>query len=408
MTIPPPPAPAPPPAPGPPPMPHAPGPAPIPAPVPAPAPGPPPAPGAGSGRLTGLTPAAPKAKTTADRPAAAQQLAGPFLREYRPEWPYRHPSAQVATVLYYRGRPTQTVHPDGGVRFLLRWWFPRPYTAFELQLGWHTVSFTAELPAAENGRTFPAEVDVRWQVSNPQLVARSQVTDVAALLVPELEQRLRDVSRGYSINSAEEVRDAVRAELRTQPLGSQFGLDLDVFVTISVDRLIQDHGKSMGRVLHQTDLERLKHGLRDLRDDNKRELIRKWAADFQEAVASGDHALMAQMMARNPKDLAEIRQMFRKEQRKERQDGMELMSRLIDGGLLERWELGDQAMVVVEFLRSGTRHVTSDSLPQLTGGGTGTGPSLYWQAAGDDGGEAAEAPEAPEAPEPPEGTEGTD
>ncbi|MEO3765274.1 hypothetical protein [Streptomyces sp. B8F3] len=383
MTIPPPPVPAPPRAPGPPPMPAAPGPAPAP---------PPP------GRLTGLTPAAPQAKAHPDRPAAAQQLAGPFLREYRPEWPYRHPSAQVVTVLYYRGRPTRTVHPEGGVRFLLRWWFPRPYTAFELQLGWHTVSFTAELPAEENGRTFPAEVDVRWQVSDPQLVARSQVTDVAALLVPELEQRLRDVSRGYSINSAEEVRDAVRAELRTQPLGSHFGLDLDVFVTISVDRLIQDHGKSMGQVLHQTDLERLKHGLRGLRDDNKRELIRKWAADFQEAVASGDHALMAQMMARNPKDLAEIRQMFRKEQRKERQDGMELMSRLIEGGLLERWELGDQAMVVVEFLRSGTRHVTSDSLPQLTGGGTGTGPTLFWQAAaGDDGGEAAGAPGGTEA-----------
>ncbi|AZM46947.1 hypothetical protein DMB38_15035 [Streptomyces sp. WAC 06738] len=333
-------------------------------------------------------------------------MAGPFLREYRPEWPYKHPSAQVATVLYYRGRPTQTVHPDGGVRFLLRWWFPRPYTAFELQLGWHTVSFKAELPAAESGRTFPAEVDVRWQVSNPQLVARSQVTDVAALLVPELEQRLRDVSRGYSINSAEEVRDAVRAELRTQPLGSQFGLDLDVFVTISADRLIQDHGKSRGRVLHQTDLERLKHRLRHLRDGNKRKLIREWANDFQEAVERGDHVLMAQMMARNPKDVAEIRKMFRKEQRKEFQDGMELMSRLIDGGLLERWELGDQAMVVVEFLRSGTRHVTSDSLPQLTGGGTGTGPSLYWQApAGDDGGEAAEAPERAGPAGPAEGTD---
>ncbi|MFF0729642.1 hypothetical protein [Streptomyces sp. NPDC004134] len=402
MPIQPPPVPAPPPAPGPPPMPLAPGPAPIPGFVP----GPPPAPGPGAGRLTGLTPAAPEPKTPADRPAAAQQLAGPFLREYRPEWPYRHPSAQVATVLYYRGRPTRTVHPDGGVRFLLRWWFPRPYTAFELQLGWHTVSFTAELPAAENGRTFPAEVDVRWQVNNPLLVARSQVTDVAALLVPELEQRLRDVSRGYSINSAEEVRDAVRAELRTQPLGSQFGLDLDVFVTISVDRLIQDHGKSMGRVLHQTDLERLKHGLRGLRDDNERELIRKWAAGFQEAVESGDHALMAEMMARNPKDLAEIRQMFRKEQRKERQDGMELMSRLIDGGLLERWELGDQAMVVVEFLRSGTRHVTSDSLPQLTGGATGARRSLYWEATeGDDGAEAAEAAGAPVAPDPPAATD---
>jgi hypothetical protein len=349
-------------------------------------PPPAPEPGAGNGRLTGLTPAAPKPEPRADRPAAAQRLAGPFLREYRPDWPYKHPSAQVVTVLYYRSRPMRTVHPEGGVGFLLRWWFPRPYTAFELQLGWHTVSFKAELPAKENGRTFPAEVDVRWQVSDPQLVARSQVTDVAALLVPELGQRLRDVSRRHSINRAEEVRDAVRAELRTQPPGGQFGLDLDVFVTIGADRLIQDHGKSVGRVLHQTDVERLKQGLRNLRDDNKRELIGKWADDFQQAVERGDDAMMAQMMARNPKDLADIRQMFRKERREERQDGMELMSRLIDGGLLERWELGDQAMVVVEFLRSGTRQVASDALPQLTADGTGPRRSLYWETAG--GGDA--------------------
>lgn len=308
------------------------------------------------------TPAASTPSKPGELPAAAQELAGPFLREYRPDWPYRHRSAQVAAVLFYRSRPPRAVGPEGEEGFLLRW-LARPYTAFELQLGWHTVSFKVELPAAENGRSFPTDVRVRWQVSDPCLVARSQVTDVAALLVPELEQRLRDVSRGYSINRAEEVRDAVHEALRDQRVGSRFGLEVDVFVTISWDKLIQDHGRSLGRVLHQTDLERLNHELRQLRDDNKRQLISHWAADFQRALKSGNHAVMAQMMARNPKDLSEIREMFRKEQREERQDGMELMSRLIEGGLLERWELGDQAMVVVEFLRSSARHVLSESRP---------------------------------------------
>ncbi|MFI8929104.1 hypothetical protein ACIG3E_15685 [Streptomyces sp. NPDC053474] len=313
-------------------------------------------------------------RSPAERPAATQELAGPFLREYRPDWPYRHRSAQVAVVLYYRRRPPRAVGPEGEERFLLRW-FARPYTAFELQLGWHTVAFKVELPAAEHGRSFPAEVRVRWRVGDPCLVARSQVTDVAALLVPELEQRLRDVSRGYSINRAEEVRDAVHEALAGQHLGGQFGLETDVFVTISWDKLIQDHGRSLGRVLHQTDLERLNQELRQLRDDNKRELIRRWAADFQHAIERGDHAVMAQMMARNPQDLAEIRQLFRKEQREERQDGMELMSRLIEGGLLERWELGDQAMVVVEFLRSSARHVLTDHAAD--GGGSRRTP--FWK-----------------------------
>ncbi|MFD9910062.1 hypothetical protein [Streptomyces sp. NPDC059063] len=331
--------------------------------------------------LPGPGAAGPPAKPgpPAERPAAAQELAGPFLREYRPAWPYRHSSAQVAAVLYYRNRPPRAVGPEGEESFLLRW-FTRPYTAFELQLGWHTVSFGVELPAAEGGRSFPAEVRVRWQVSDPCLVARSQVTDVAALLVPELEQRLRDVSRRYSINRAEEVRDAVHAALSGERLGSRFGLELDVFVTISADKLIQDHGRSLGRVLHQTDLEHVHQGLRQLRDANKRELISRWATDFEVALRDGDHAVMAQMMARNPKDLGEIRQMFRKEQREQRQDGMELMSRLIDGGLLERWELGDQAMVVVEFLRSRERHLVTDPLGQQGDGEPRR--DVFWREAG--------------------------
>ncbi|MFE0171245.1 hypothetical protein ACFWZ2_02930 [Streptomyces sp. NPDC059002] len=360
----------------------------VPPPVPSAPPGPSPSgAGAGSGGVerkpwTPLETPAKTPKTPAERPAAAQELPGPFLREYRPDWPYRHRSAQVTAVLYYRSRPPRAVGPEGEEGLLLRW-FARPYTAFELQLGWHTVSFKVELPAEESGRSFPTDVRVRWQVSDPYLVARSQVTDVAALLVPELEQRLRDVSRGYSINRAEEVRDAVHEALRGEELGSQYGLELDVFVTISWDKLIRDHGTSLGRVLHQTDLEEVHQKLRELRDQNKRELIGRWAEDFQAAVARGDDAVMAQMMARNPKDLGEIRQMFRKEQREQRQDGMELMSRLVDGGLLERWELGDQAMVVVEFLRSGARHVMSDPLPQVTTAGEPRRRNVYWQKADD-------------------------
>ncbi|KQX56298.1 MULTISPECIES: hypothetical protein [unclassified Streptomyces] len=308
---------------------------------------------------------APDPRTVAEFPTSAQALPGPFLREYRPSWPYRHRSAQCVAVLYYRSRPPRSVGPEGDESFLLRW-LTRPYTAFELQLGWHTVSFQAQLPAAESGRSFPAEVAVRWRVADPFEVARSQVTDVGELLVPELVQRLRDVSRAYSIHYAEEVRDAVNAALDGHAFGASFGLELDVFVTIQADRLIREHGTRVGEVLNQTDVERFRQRLREIQDDNQRLLIERWAESFQRAVEKGDDAVMAQMMARNPKDIQEIRKMFHGERREERQDGMELMTRLIDGGLLERWELGEQAMVVVEFLRSGARRVASHPLPELT------------------------------------------
>ncbi|MBT2546063.1 hypothetical protein J7E99_36715 [Streptomyces sp. ISL-44] len=322
-----------------------------------------------------------------ERPASAQALAGPFIREYRPAWPYRHRSAQYVAVLYYRNRPPRAVGPEGDESFLVRW-FTRPYTAFELQLGWHTVSFQAQLPASERGRSFPADVAVRWRVADPCGVARSQVTDVGALLVPELEQRLRDVSRTYSINHAEEVRDAVNEALTGHELGVRFGMELDVFVTIQADRLSREHGVRVGEVLNQTAVEQFRQRLREIRDDNERLLIQRWAESFQHAMEKGDDAVMAQMMARNPQDVQEIRKLFRSEQREERQDGMELMTRLIDGGLLERWELGEQAMVVVEFLRSGARRVASEPLPELTDERRRK-RALYWEREPDRGSAAS-------------------
>ncbi|MFI5999697.1 hypothetical protein ACIA98_04665 [Streptomyces sp. NPDC051366] len=322
-------------------------------------------------------PAAGAPRADGELPASKQALAGPFVREYRPSWPYRHRSAQYVAVLYYRNRPPRAVGPEGDESFLLRW-LNRPYTAFELQLGWHTVSFRAQLPASERGRSFPADVAVRWRVADPCTVARSQVTDVGELLVPELEQRLRDVSRAYSINHAEEVRDAVNEALAGHDLGVRFGLELDVFVTIQADRLIREHGAQVGEVLNQTAVEQFRQRLREIRDDNERLLIERWAESFQRAMEKGDDAVMAQMMARNPQDVQEIRKLFRSERREERQDGMELMTRLIDGGLLERWELGEQAMVVVEFLRSGARRVASEPLPELTDGRRRR-RALFWE-----------------------------
>ncbi|WP_371614709.1 hypothetical protein [Streptomyces sp. NBC_00454] len=357
-------------------------------------------------RRPALGPESPGAQS--ELPAAAQALAGPFIREYRPAWPYRHRSAQYVAVLYYRNRPPRAVGPEGDDGFLLRW-FSRPYTAFELQLGWHTVSFRIELPASERGRSFPADVAVRWRVADPCTVARSQVTDVGVLLVPELEQRLRGVSRTSSINDAEKVRDAVNAALAEHKLGVRFGLELDVFVTIQADQLIREHGAQVGKVLNQTAVEQFSQRLREIRDDNERLLIERWAESFQRAMERGDDAVMAQMMARNPKDVQEIRKLFRSEQREERQDGMELMTRLIDGGLLERWELGEQAMVVVEFLRSGARRVASEPLPELTDGRR-RGRALFWDrepergsadpadgAVGDAGGVGQQAPAGPAA-----------
>ncbi|MDH2387884.1 hypothetical protein QCN29_03590 [Streptomyces sp. HNM0663] len=124
----------------------------------------------------------------------SQDMPGPFVREYKPRWPYQHSSAQVASALFHRYSRPRLVTADAVENFFRKWFTPAPYTVIDVQLGWHVTAFEMELPSADPALFFPARVKVRWRVVDPFKVAKSQITDVAQLMVPEMEDRLRSVS----------------------------------------------------------------------------------------------------------------------------------------------------------------------------------------------------------------------
>ncbi|WP_327191344.1 hypothetical protein [Streptomyces xinghaiensis] len=358
--------------------------------------------------MPGLPAQVPGGPVSAHRPRPAvagpsQDLAGPFVREYTPKWPYRHPSAQVASVLYYRMRSTRVVNPEGDRGHWLRF-FSRPYTVVDVQLGWHVAQFEVKLPTADSALFFPARVKVRWRVRDPYTVATSQVSDVAQLMIPELESRLREVTRRYAVHEVKAANEAVGEVLGGSDPGSAFGLELEVFADIGPDELTVRHTERVVEARHLTVLERIDQDLRRLKDEGERNSIREWTAHFQGALERGETALMAEMMARNPQDLPKIHAMLRNEQREARQDSMELIGRLIDGNLLETWQLGDQAQAVVEFLRTGTRRVVEtagDASHRVldAGGGAAGGheparPRPFWEAEREDGPGGGSAPGA--------------
>ncbi|ONK10694.1 hypothetical protein STBA_14170 [Streptomyces sp. MP131-18] len=312
-------------------------------------------------------PAMPAPPTTPAAPAPpVQELAGPFLREYAPSWPFRHPSAQVASVLFFRGRQPRVVLPEGqeGVwpLRLLR----RPYAVFEIQLGTHTLSFHMRLPAADSVSFFPVRVGVAWRVADPLRVAREQVSDVAKLLAPLWEERLKDISRRFPITQAEQVDTAVRQELSGSDLGTRYGIELEVFVDITPDELTIKHAGEVLRAQHGQAMERLEQQLQLMKNEHERTVVREWATHFQQAMSQGDTAVMAELMARHRDDIPGIRSMLKNEQLTARRDGMELLSRLIEGGMLESWQLGDQAQAVVDFVRQGTQRMIDTAARRTT------------------------------------------
>ncbi|MFE0703329.1 hypothetical protein [Streptomyces sp. NPDC058872] len=290
-------------------------------------------------------------RTTATGRAASGRPRGPLVGEYAP--PYRRRSGRVAAVLLYRNGGHRVVWPDR-TEDVNKPVFGSPYTVFEVRLGRHVTEFRLRLPAAGDGVFFDALVKVQWRVTDPRLVVREQVEDVAELLHDELLDGLRRLSRRFRITDAERADEVVRAELAAGRLG--FGRDLGlwtrVHVFIDLDESVKAEVSRRDRagVTMEAD-ERVAEAERRRRAAD-RALIADRAREMEALFRRGDLAQIAHHMAMHPDKQWEIRTQLQRERREGREDYLAVVDRLLDSGVLERHDIGEQAYQVLTYLRS--------------------------------------------------------
>jgi hypothetical protein len=273
-----------------------------------------------------------------------ENLRGPLLREC--QTPYKRTSGQVIAVLRY---------PNGGHTVL---WpdrredhdkplFRGPFTAFEVALGRHVTEFAISLPAAGDSEFFEARARVHWEVDDPRLVVDRLVWDAAEMLHDDLLERLRDVSRRFGLTQAERVDRAVRAELLSGgfALGDDLGLRTKVYVFIDLSERV------VGREREHADQEH-EISVTTRRDAWESQRIAARAREFEEMLRRGNIGQIAGFMAREPGRELEIRNLIRQEWREEQQVSIELFSRMLDSGHLERHDIGEHMYEVIQYLRA--------------------------------------------------------
>lgn len=270
-------------------------------------------------------------------------VAGPLVRECGRG--YRLTSGQVVAVLLY---------PNGG--YSLLWPHGREdhdkpflrgaFTAFEVRLGRHVTTFALELPAAGDVESFQAEARVHWEVDDPYAVVRHQVWDAAELLRDDLLDRLRDVSRRYRLTEAQHADEAVKAELASGrfALGEELGLRTTVHVFIDLSERVADKARQRTDLDHEMTLTRR-------RDDHESALVAARAQEFEAMLRDGNVAQIAHFMARDPDKALEIRNLIRQERREEHASWLELLTKLINSGHLERHDIGEHMYDVIQYLR---------------------------------------------------------
>ncbi|MFC8033618.1 hypothetical protein ACFUVU_12495 [Streptomyces griseoincarnatus] len=325
----------------------------------------------------------------------------------------------------------------------------RRYTAvYEVDMGVHPFTETLTLPSDNDAFEFTAEVDVTWQVLDPARFVACGVRDVPALLVGELQQAARPVTRRFAVeDSARAERELLNAVTVVGPLGAPAGLQVTWTLRLRRDQANIDHQRRIQQIGHsaQEQVHAAQEGMRvDVAMDERqrqqdalqsarsleygRQLqelaMQQHRWQHEQAMLQGEQMLEMQQieakkiefyqwhlsqggvqawalhLAQHPEDSRLVMSSLREDQLRMIQAQMELVKELLGGESAEKFELeGPKQLAlrtVSDILNQRLPGVPQNPplLPSPDGAGTdGTPPTAPPASPG--------APDTPSAPPPP-------
>lgn len=127
------------------------------------------------------------------------------------------------------------------------------YTAvYEVDMGVHPVGLELLLPSSNDALEFECAVEVTWQVGDPAVFVASGHRDVPRLLLGELEQAARAVTRRFAVTSSTEAEAEVLRTVHARgPLGADAGLLVAWTMRLRRDRDNIGHQRRMQAIDHQ-------------------------------------------------------------------------------------------------------------------------------------------------------------
>ncbi|MFD4604251.1 hypothetical protein ACFWPQ_40335 [Streptomyces sp. NPDC058464] len=287
-------------------------------------------------------------------------LRGPFVREFAPQAAYRHRNSQVASVLYYKNGGHSIITVRGAEHFN-KPLMGRPTSVCWIARGQHQVSFQLALPTLGDRAQFRAGADVNWEVRDFYTAAEKRVVDVERMLRPSLEARLRGLSRRYSLDSAQQVDEAIQDELasgRWNDFGAELGLATQVFVRIDLGQAAADHQAQMVAVE--------KGGVvQEAMDNVTKARIAANMDDAQKLITAGETVQYAHLLASDPGRAAEILGVLQQQARDQRQGALDYLTNLISQGVVQRHQIDDQVQALIDYSRTVSTGVfPNGALPQ--------------------------------------------
>ncbi len=235
----------------------------------------------------------------------------------------------------------------------------RPTTIYEVDLGLHQSTIAANLPSRDESCAFRARISVQWRVLDPSAVVRHRISDVAETLAPHLLRRVRGIARAHDITQAALAEDEINIRLGSQHVditdpamlrqatreaverdypGAEYGLWTRIIAQLSLDEAAAEHAANMTRLTRAIEEEKAEQELRLLQELHQQRITADRIGVYRDIIAAGDIDRFALQLAENPGDIAAIDTIIRDELLASRRDTIDFVARMVDSGVVERWE----------------------------------------------------------------------
>ncbi|MEU6311294.1 hypothetical protein [Streptomyces sp. NPDC047014] len=257
---------------------------------------------------------------------------------------------------------------------------PRRYTAvYEVDMGVHPVRSQVRLPSSDDAHEFDVSVALEWQVTDPARFVRSGHRDVPRLLLGELEQAARPVSRRFPMDASAAAEADVLAVIQKGPaLGEEAGLRVHWTIRLRRDEDSIAHARRLQAIEHATteevlteqggaraDQERARRAQAQQQQSLELQEYEALRIDFyREYLTRGGIDAWAMHLVRNPEDSAKALSTLRDDQRERLRAQMHLIKEMLTKAGTEPFELeGPRRLAIDAFRAVFGQHVPSDEVP---------------------------------------------
>jgi hypothetical protein len=211
----------------------------------------------------------------------------------------------------------------------------------EVDMGHHRTQIVGTAPAADDMFEFNVDVHLRWRVSDPTIIVRHGILDVLAVLEPLVLARIRPITRQFRPEQSADAESKVNDALATISEAMEFGFEADAIARLGMEDAVRDEFR----------------------------LDRKVMA-YRRIIAAGDLNQFAFTLATKPEDASNVVKALIEERDRAREDTIGFVTKLVESGAIERWQVADQIRVALQWLLDGSNKVitgTDETRPPSVG-----------------------------------------